>query len=314
MNEAPAQAKGAYKIWFMLFLVLCLGLAAIGLEHRYSQSELSFNFDLRFLPATIGAQCLFFWYATTLWRQFLHSTTHLSITASQSFTHITAVTIGKYLPGKFWGLVARGAQLDKEGLSIGTYTSVSFLEQYLLLLASGIIAALSGPLFIDSVYMLIPIVLLAPALYIAYRMQDYFYKLYNSFILRKESSPPQDRNAFRPMSLPEFMVYSARYLLLWVLNGMVLVSLLMLTSDIAIDPTTAMRIIGCNAIAVTIGFFALFAPGGIGVREAALTALIGPFIGISNAIQLALIYRLFTVASELLSGAISIVFVWKKST
>lgn len=63
--------------------------------------------------------------------------------------------------------------------------------------------------------------------------------------------------------------------------------------------------IGAFCISWVIGYVALFAPGGIGVREAAMTALLAPALSAQDALLYAAIHRFLWVAAELTLGIIA---------
>jgi hypothetical protein len=52
------------------------------------------------------------------------------------------------------------------------------------------------------------------------------------------------------------------------------------------------------------GFLALFAPGGVGVREGVGAAILVPLMTLENALLLMLLFRGWVVVAELLAGAL----------
>ena len=62
--------------------------------------------------------------------------------------------------------------------------------------------------------------------------------------------------------------------------------------------------VACNALAWLVGFFALFAPGGVGVREAVIVFFLSPQIGVENSIACAALWRSLQVLGELISLAL----------
>jgi uncharacterized membrane protein YbhN (UPF0104 family) len=67
-------------------------------------------------------------------------------------------------------------------------------------------------------------------------------------------------------------------------------------------------LVGVNAIAMIAGFLALFSPGGIGIREGVMVALLTPSLGLSQAMILSITMRLVMVAADLLIGIGAVVF------
>jgi len=68
------------------------------------------------------------------------------------------------------------------------------------------------------------------------------------------------------------------------------------------DPSVIIRLIVANTIGISIGFFAVFSPGGLGIREAITSSLLTTQMNLEQAILLCLLFRLWIVAFELLSG------------
>jgi glycosyltransferase 2 family protein len=64
---------------------------------------------------------------------------------------------------------------------------------------------------------------------------------------------------------------------------------------------------GAYAVAWVIGFLIVFVPAGAGAREAALVLVLGPAIGNSNALALALVSRVLTIAGDLLTVGVAVV-------
>jgi uncharacterized membrane protein YbhN (UPF0104 family) len=64
---------------------------------------------------------------------------------------------------------------------------------------------------------------------------------------------------------------------------------------------------GAYAVAWVIGFLIVFVPAGAGAREAALVLVLGPAIGNANALALALVSRVLTIAGDLLTVGVAVV-------
>jgi uncharacterized membrane protein YbhN (UPF0104 family) len=54
-----------------------------------------------------------------------------------------------------------------------------------------------------------------------------------------------------------------------------------------------------------VGFLAVFAPAGAGVREVVLVALLGPVIGVGAGTAVALVSRALTTIGDLLAAAVA---------
>ena len=59
-------------------------------------------------------------------------------------------------------------------------------------------------------------------------------------------------------------------------------------------------VIAANAVAWLVGFFAIFAPGGLVVREGTLALILSPWLPAEQAIAAAIVWRLVQIAAELM--------------
>jgi glycosyltransferase 2 family protein len=69
--------------------------------------------------------------------------------------------------------------------------------------------------------------------------------------------------------------------------------------------TGAVLAVGSFAFAWTVGFLAVFAPAGAGVRELVLIALLGPVLGVGGATAVALVSRALTTSGDLLAAGVA---------
>ena len=71
---------------------------------------------------------------------------------------------------------------------------------------------------------------------------------------------------------------------------------------------TARAAIGVFAAGYIVGLLALFAPGGVGVRELVYVALLGPMIGSAGALALSIASRLLLTVTEAGAALAALVF------
>lgn len=98
------------------------------------------------------------------------------------------------------------------------------------------------------------------------------------------------RGALVPLRLPAWQLL---YWLTWALHGYFLARALGATS------AEARATMGFSPLANVLGFAALAAPAGVGVREAVLVAGLGPIIGSAGAIGAAIVSRLVSLVADL---------------
>lgn len=81
---------------------------------------------------------------------------------------------------------------------------------------------------------------------------------------------------------------------------------LLADSLVGIPLTLVPALIAANALAFLIGYLVFIAPGGLGAREAALTLMLGPIASLGVAAVIAVAFRLWLIAAELLGAGLAI--------
>ena len=92
----------------------------------------------------------------------------------------------------------------------------------------------------------------------------------------------------------------ATHSVMWVLLAAVLATICF---AFALHPVTlelVAALVIANTIGIVVGFAAIFAPAGLGVREAVTTAVLLPYIPLEQAAILSISFRLWTTASDAL--------------
>ncbi|HEY9077617.1 MAG TPA: lysylphosphatidylglycerol synthase domain-containing protein [Anaerolineaceae bacterium] len=209
--------------------------------------------------------------------------------------------LGRYIPGTVWGYLGRNEWLYKEfGVSYGYSNSGSLFETGFVLLGGLVIFACGelwrGPWQIQAllVIMIVPIL--------------------SWFIIRQASRWKIPENVSR--LVPSFVIqYSLENMTLlrwfctlvfsmtnWFLFG-VCINLCLESLSIPLDFTFQSTLFISSpiyAIAWMIGFFVLIVPGGLGVREVALTGLLAAFYAIPIDVSsiIAILMRLLGILAE----------------
>jgi uncharacterized membrane protein YbhN (UPF0104 family) len=78
-------------------------------------------------------------------------------------------------------------------------------------------------------------------------------------------------------------------------------------------PVFLVHVMGANVVAYIVGFMAVFAPGGIGVREVTLSGLLAQVMSLELAAAVAVIARFWFVAGQLVSALLALIGIgrWK---
>ncbi|MFQ5607468.1 MAG: lysylphosphatidylglycerol synthase transmembrane domain-containing protein [Candidatus Zixiibacteriota bacterium] len=216
-------------------------------------------------------------------------------------------SLGRYIPGKIWpvfGMVYLARQVGiKESESVSSWAVAmlyAILSSAVLCVAlalidpsirnglfelasSAVIVALAiGALSVSAALLLLPGA--------AARMLNLGLR-----ILRRD---PISLEITRRTSVTIFLGYLA----CWILYGAAFWLFIGAMTDQVELP--ALVGIGAFVIAYQMGYLAIFVPGGIGVRELALAAILGPFVG-EAAIGIALAARIWNLAVEILATVIA---------
>lgn len=168
--------------------------------------------------------------------------------------------MAKYLPGGFWSLPGRAVLYHRQGLTTIESSALVLIEVLGLLCGAAIVGLLSLPLLLALVPDTGVIILVAVAAAVV-------------GLIGLRYLLPRLRGfgaALRRLSVRGFAGLVVIYTFNWLVLGAAF-GLLTLAVGGAVLPADFAQIIGLHAVAWAIGFVIIFAPGGIGVREAVLT-------------------------------------------
>lgn len=207
-------------------------------------------------------------------------------------------SLGKYVPGGVWHVVGRFALADRLGVRKRSVIVMTVFENALGVV-SGIVVGVLGlgldasralglPMWLAPAIAVASLVVLHPAIF--GRLMEKGLRLAGS----DESLPH--------LSVGQTLALVAYRSIGWVVAGW---AFMLYTQALATDPGGGIGLYaGAFAASSVFGLLVLFVPGGIGVREAALAAVLTPTLGPGVAGTVGLTSRLWATAVELvLSGA-----------
>jgi glycosyltransferase 2 family protein len=188
--------------------------------------------------------------------------------------------LGKYLPGGIWHLVGRAAYYRGMGLPLKTISRAILQENLWMLLSSGMAALCFFILAYTKQFFAVGILLICWWLII------YLW--------------------VRPASLLRVSAQMLIQIMVWLCFSYSFALLL--------PAEAAMMGMAAFALSWLLGLVVIFAPGGIGVREASLVAILSATLPASQVLVLAVVHRLIWIAIELLFGLIAWVFFSTKTS
>lgn len=287
------------KIWPPLFI---LGSFAFVVRYFYTQSDkLNVNFHISFYFVALAAllQLVYWFVSVRCWQKTIELTALHKIGFIQGFNHLALTTLGKYFPGKIWGMVARASSMQQQGISSQHSVQATLNEQYLILHASALVSA---TLFFAISPSLITFFLCLCAIlsvFVIGPLQKIVIEILG-WLLRKFKR--QELQYVIPLKSQQLIKLLAGYVLVWLAIGLMFSSVYYMLFPSQPMATFVMRLMLANTAGVTLGFFAFFSPGGLGVREAVTSGFLVSQLSIEDALLVSVVFRLWIVGSELLSG------------
>jgi len=247
------------------------------------------------IPAITMMHVVFLILSADVWRRLLHAITGARIRFSEAYLQMVSLAAGKYIPGKVWGIVARTAQLRRAGVSARMSILTSVVEQSAVLFGGGFVAVFAAILVFPEY--LPAIALAGVAMLVGLVMLSRHVPEIVKWVQRRrgiEVAPVPNIAGGRWLWLKLIVAYS----ILWLITGMILSVIYFSLFDVTVSVGNLAALILANTIGFIVGFLAVFAPGGLGVREATTVAVLAPFFPIREALIAAILLRALIVVFD----------------
>jgi hypothetical protein len=223
---------------------------------------------------------------------------------------------GKYSPGKAMVIFLRATLLRPCGVPAAT-TGYTVVLETLTFMAAGVVttvlllptivaglpqlrsfAEVAGHPIWRAGSFVVAIIGSLAGLAVLSRLSVYFAK-------KMKGAVPAMGSLDQPIPVPIFARGLVLFLGAWWLQGATLGLTLQAISPAAIDWRQWPQWTGAAAVSMVGGFLAVFAPGGLGVREGLLMELLRQQVGPHEAVAAAFLWRIVTLVGELLiAGAL----------
>jgi hypothetical protein len=299
MNERLRRAVATFKrAWFWLFLALSIAYIAHYLSGNIAALTRLAGVGFKGLVGMILLFGLYWTVACIAWQTVVRQTVGVHLSFTEAFRHQAAVAMGKYLPGKVWGMLARATFLNQHSISFRDAAFVTIAEQFIMIHAGLILAALLLPLLLPTALgWLVTSAMIVSALIGP--------KLLGTAIRILPARLRGNLDVAASYSMPQYLRMTALFILTWALVSGMLVCLAFSILSTPVDHLTAAAIVISNCVATVAGFFALFAPGGIGVREAIAAYILHSQIPMAEAAFVVIAQRIALVVGELAVAAVA---------
>ena len=208
----------------------------------------------------------------------------------------------KYLPGSFWILPGRVILLRRLGHDLSTSSAGLIFEMTTQVLSSSLVAVILLGLggFGSEWYHEAASLILAGSL-----IASVLLVVSPGWVQRVLARPSSLREAMAQLAaiplaarLRNLLVTTLAFAAMWLLMGASFYALVVAT-DPHLDLALLKVAIGVSTLSWLAGFLSPFSPGGIGVREAAIVLMLSPFMDEPQAVVVALLCRLLSLAVEL---------------
>ncbi|MGO8987816.1 MAG: lysylphosphatidylglycerol synthase transmembrane domain-containing protein [bacterium] len=211
--------------------------------------------------------------------------------------------LGKYLPGKVWLLLSRFYFYESKGKSKKAISVALFVEAVTMIVAAGLMF-LGALLFFKEVWpsyagrqsLWLVLVFLLGFLSLHPRVLQ---KILNWALVRFKRDPVS-----LPISYPDILWILFVSIISWVVGGVGFY--LFVDSVYPVAPQYVLFLTGALAISSTVGLIALFAPGGLGVREGALVYLLSLVMAAPVAVIISILSRIWMTLIEI--GLVGMVY------
>ncbi len=305
----PPASPPPYTSWIPRGGKLGLQLVLTGLVTWFILRAVGFNleelraFDLGTLDLNIGlialssvVLLLAYLFSAALWGRMVKEIGGNEVGLVPALRVFFTANLGRYLPGKLWQVAGLAYLARGEGVPTGTATGAAVLGQAFslagatllgaaVLLSNGSGSSLGGGWAVGIVLILL---LAATSPGILKVTMPFWFRL------ARQEVP----GGFRP-DLAFGIRWMGLYGLAWIFQGL---AFWILARGLGFE-LTLFEGVPAFAAAYVVGYLALFAPAGAGIREGVLVVLLGPVLGVGAGV-LALVARLWTTVVELVPVAI----------
>lgn len=297
MNKATLR-------WVLMLALLGVVVVLIGRKVIASWQDLAeyqFSLSWSLVAVSVLLAAGYYFSNSQAWRYAVRRSGQ-QVSVLQAYRLYALSLFGRYVPGKAWLALVRMELGARLGIS-RTATAVALLYENGLQLTTGVVfsAAVGAALFAGGSGTGLTAAL-AVGLGAVAMSPPVFYRLLNLLLRAAGKEPFAKKDQLRFGHLARMVVF---FVFVWTCGGISLYAL-----GVALDPDLKGRLLHMVVIftiSQILGFVAVFAPGGLGVREATQIYLLEQITTPEQAIILPLLSRLVMVAAELLqAGAIEI--------
>lgn len=291
-------------LWALMILFILLSLLAA--LNWYSNQDIENVFlpslNISFLALAAIMQILAIVAVLVAWYLNLRLQGLIGLRRTAVIMMVGISTVGKYTPGKVWGVFARGVLVYRYSESPKTAVATAVIEQTALLHSAAILTiGFFVAMRMSSSLGAILVIALLPSIWWVAKSE----RVFRNIAKKLKSKEAIDWSSTDISQFSDcYPAVCTTFMAMWVFVSAVL---WFLVCAVGVDELPQIEMVFfASQLAYITGFAAFFAPAGIGVREGVVVAILSPVIGISAAVYVSLLQRLISVGVDIALGIIAL--------
>ena len=286
--------------WIYLLIsvltIIGLSIALMSILKRISGVEVNILNPI-FIAPFLACQLIFIAFKVALWQYAVDVFTSVKVSFKESFYHLGIMSAAKYVPGKIWGSASRILIIANKGASNKQSVLATVIEQVSIFGSGAFLGAFGviNWLQLGWVYHVVTLVVITILLILfAFNL-----KPIATWLGQSKFKYIKKMEILAEVSPGRFFAFFFVALGQWIFNclGYVLFALIFFDQFTLNEAILIYFAIPGAALA---GFAAVFAPGGIGVREGVLIAMLATPLGSENVIYFVLLMRVWDTIRDIL--------------
>lgn len=295
MNLQTDRRKlyGGFALIGVVLTACFFVLQKIHSETEFPHVSFSTNAILGFFLAVI----VIYFVTILLWKNMCR---HFEIARSwlELIVDTGLMAVCKYFPGKIWGMLSRGA-LKTSTVSFDKKTVIVSVLEQVFLLAVGMLLFAIFYLFSTDQVPRSSLAVLASFVMIVFISTI-------SWLLNRVARLRQHFRHSMQSTVVFVVMQAAGYILLWCLTAVPV--LVLVSQQIALTLPETFALAGAFIGAMIAGWLAVFAPGGVGVRESVFVVLAPAFLTWQEGLYWITVHRALVTIFDLLFGLLALCF------
>jgi len=309
-THEPAEHDGSvqdarrmlrHAFWAFVALVVIVFLVIAVIDEVGHLPKIDWSFDFWWLVPAFVALVIFQGIHAETWRRILHRL-HGDIPARKGWVIWNVSLLARYVPTQVMLAVTRVGMAEREGVPKRVTISSIVYEVALVTAASIVVAAwgiMSLPDIKNSPWRFA--ILLVPVLALACLHPKPFSR-FSTYLLHRFKTEKLERTLpFRTV-----LLFAGVYVVSFLMTG---IGVLCITRSLhSIDPADIPVVLSAWSVGYAGALVAFFIPGGLGVREGAMAAVLAIALPTGVAIAVAVVTRLAQTGVELLYAGASVLY------